>query len=73
MYSIYANNEDIAYGINKYIADTEDDLKNIPIHGTPGTTVFVISNSQLYMLNTKKEWKPIQNLNNSSCLYWGIF
>ena len=76
MYSLYAHGEDIAYGINKYIADTETDIELLPTNVAPGSSAFVISTSQTYMLNNKREWINIQsNSNDTLCTenFWKIF
>ena len=65
MYNLYAHGEDIAYGVNKYITDTynKDDENLWPKNVAPGSTMFVISDSTLWMLNSNKEWKKIETNN----------
>lgn len=45
---------------NEYFADTEADVALIPIKScAPGTIVLVIETGSVYMLNSKREWKPV--------------
>ena len=45
---------------NEYWADTEADVANIPVDSAaPGSTVIVIETGNVYMLNSKQEWKPV--------------
>jgi hypothetical protein len=60
MFSIYANNKKVVYGQKDYLVDDISDLSRIPTDGlVPGTTAFVISASQLYMLNHSKVWVKV--------------
>ena len=59
MYSLYANNDDISYGIKKFILDTEDDLQNLPKGVRPGSSALVISTSKVYVLNHEGYWIEI--------------
>lgn len=47
------------YGIKEYILDTPDDLDNLPVTDKAGSTAFIISTSQVYMINSKGEWKEV--------------
>lgn len=47
------------YGIKEYILDTQDDLDNLPVTDKAGSTAFIISTSQVYMINSKGEWKEV--------------
>lgn len=71
MYSIYANGENIGYGINKYIVDTEDDVLTLPRKVGVGSTAFVIDTSHTYMLNNEKIWVLVEMNNINS--FWGNF
>lgn len=72
MYSLYANDDDILYGIQKYIVDTEEDMENLPNHTRAGSTAFVIETSTTYILNHSKEWKKIKD-NSATPGTGGIF
>lgn len=53
-----------SYNVVKLILDTEDDVAYLPRDFAPGSTAFVISTSENYMLNSNGEWKKI-NFNTS--------
>ena len=60
MINIAANGNKKAYGIKHYNLDTVDELKDLdPQRHIMGTTAFVISTSQYFMVNGSKEWKEI--------------
>lgn len=66
MFSIYANGNKIAHGQKEFLVDELNDLLLIPTTNlTPGTTAFVIANSQTYMLNHNKQWIKV-NLTGGS-------
>lgn len=45
---------------NEYFADTEADVASIPVQdAAPGSIVIVIETGNAYMLNSKREWKPV--------------
>ena len=48
------------YGLKEYILDTPEDLQDLPITDKAGSTAFIISTSQVYMINSKGEWKEIK-------------
>lgn len=56
MYSISANRNKIAYDIKRFIVDFTSDIVDLPTDCAPGSTAFVIENSQRYMLNNNKNW-----------------
>ena len=75
MYSLYANDDDILYGIQKYIVDTESDMETLPNHAKAGSTAFVIETSKTYILNHSKVWKEIKSNSpgiNGENLFWEI-
>ena len=47
------------YGLKEYILDTPEDLQDLPITDKMGSTAFIISTSQVYMINSKGEWKEV--------------
>lgn len=61
MGNIIRNSQRIGYGIKKFVVDTVEDIKNIPLLSTtlPGSTVFVTSNSSQYILNKNYSWVKI--------------
>ena len=48
-----------AYCIKEYVLDEPADLDNLPITDKMGSTAFIISTSQVYMINSKGEWKEV--------------
>jgi hypothetical protein len=66
LFSIISNSNKTAYGKKSFIVDEQEDLSKIPTKRlVPGSTAFVIANSQQYMLNHKQEWIRL-HLNNGS-------
>lgn len=59
MYSISANRNKIAYDIKRFIVDFTSDIVDLPTDCTPGSTAFVIENSQRYILNNNRNWVRI--------------
>lgn len=54
---IYSNSGHTAYGIKEYICDTNADIDLLPLDETPGCSALVIDSGDLYILNSKHEWK----------------
>ena len=59
MINLLSQNGHQDYGIKEYVLDTLDDLANLPITDKAGSTAFIISTSQVYMINSKGEWKEV--------------
>lgn len=55
MYNITANDGDVAYGVKEFVCDTIDDLNELP-ECSMGSTAFIIADSEVYMINSSKEW-----------------
>jgi hypothetical protein len=55
-YAIIKQNDNVAPYITEYIVDDEADVKELPTNVYPGSTCIVASSSNVYILNTKKEW-----------------
>ena len=47
------------YGFKEYVLDESFDLDNLPVTDKMGSTAFIISTSQVYMINSKGEWKEV--------------
>ena len=58
-FCIYSNSGKINYGIKHIILDTENDFKKITEQYTPGTTAYVVDNSNNYILNNQNQWVKI--------------
>lgn len=57
---IASNSGKIAYGIKKFILDTENELPLVDTTNLyPGSTAFIIESSNNYMLNSQLEWKKV--------------
>lgn len=56
MINIIKQNDNIASYIVEYIADTEEDIKDLPKNSFPGSTCIVAETGNVYILNSKKEW-----------------
>ena len=56
---IYANSNKITYGIKKFIIDDESGLSELPKDAHVGSSCLVISTGDVYVLNSKQEWKKV--------------
>lgn len=60
MYGYMSNSGKVTTYNNEYWCDTEADVSSIVKDNVaPGSIVIVIETGNAYMLNSKKEWKPI--------------
>lgn len=57
-HSLIGQNGKPVYGLKNYILDTKEDLKDLTIADTIGSTAFVIEESKMYVLNNNREWVP---------------
>lgn len=55
MYKLISNDGDVSYGIKEFVCDTPEDIVTLP-SCQMGSTCVVISTSDVYMLNSQKEW-----------------
>ena len=75
-YALYANDDNIAYGVKKFVVDKEEDIKELPISITPGSSALILSSSTFYVLSNMHQWIKIDKNTNqeiASFLEWGIF
>ena len=56
MYKVISNNGNIAYDVQELCCDTPEDLNALPTSCAMGSVCLVISTSEVYMLNSQKEW-----------------
>lgn len=63
---IYFNSGHTAYGVKEYICDTNADVDLLPLDDVPGSSALVIDSGDLYILNSKHEWKRQGSGNGSS-------
>ncbi len=47
----------IKYGIYEFVLDTENDITSIPDFSKAGSIALVIETGNVYMKNSKGEWK----------------
>lgn len=59
MIKMTETNGNIQYDVNSYVCDTEDDVTLLPTKVSMGSTAFVIETSNIYMLNSNKEWVKV--------------
>lgn len=57
MFNVVRSGDTDSYGVVSYMADTPDDVPNLPTTDEQGSTCAIISNADVYVLNSKKEWK----------------
>ena len=63
MINIVTSSGDVSYGVQNLVLDTPTDLTQLGTNFTVGSTAFIISTSDRYMLNSQKEWVLIQSGN----------
>lgn len=70
MITLHSNRDQVAYGIQHFVLDELEDLRELNKRSSlkPGSTVFIIKTSKYYMLNGKKSWVEINpyGMGNSS-------
>ena len=59
MISIIKNGEDVLYNVMELTCDTVADIATAPTTYRPGSTIFVIETSDVYMLNGDKVWTKV--------------
>lgn len=59
MISIVSNNGTHNYDYKEFIVDTPEDIQKLPKDCAAGSNAFVVSTSEVYMINNAKEWKLI--------------
>lgn len=58
---IIASNGIKAYGIQTYIVDTDEDIKQLRTTDKMGSTAYVINSGKEYILNGNKTWVDKNN------------
>lgn len=56
MYKLISSNGETVYGVNEYVVDTDNDIKDLPAHCAMGSSAIVISTGDVYMKNSSNEW-----------------
>lgn len=56
MIKMTSQNGDVVFDVKEYVCDTPDDLSKLPRTCGMGSTCVVISTSEVYMMNSNREW-----------------
>ena len=56
MYRLYKQNDDIQAYVTEFVADTDDDIKDLPTSVYPGSVRIVAASSNVYILNASSQW-----------------
>ena len=56
MYKVMSINGTVTYDNYEFCCDSPEDLKALPTSCAMGSVCLVISTSEVYMLNSQKEW-----------------
>lgn len=60
MHKLFSHEGEVTYNTKEWICDTPEDLNNLPSGSMAmGSTAFIISSSELFMLNGEGEWIKI--------------
>jgi hypothetical protein len=62
MVNITSQNGDVGYNVTEVVLDTPNDLEILKTKQwnlAPGSSAFIISTSEVYMLNGSREWVKI--------------
>ena len=74
MYSVIANDNQVNYGVNTYMADSLDEIKNSQLDCAPGSKAYILVNNQLktYILTPSREWQEFIPLEGGGSSGGGI-
>lgn len=61
MFSIYEQSGHTAYGIKRFVCDTEADLQELSVDEKQGSSAYVIATGNIYFINSKGEWIKRKN------------
>lgn len=59
MTGIMKQSDKVTTYVTEYIVDKDDDIKTLPTGCAPGSIALVAETSNVYILNNKREWKPL--------------
>jgi len=59
MYNIMQQNDHIGVYVTQFVADSEEDIAELPTSVQPGSTCIVVATSNVYMLNNQKVWSKL--------------
>lgn len=55
-FGLVSNNGTHNYNYQEFVCDTPADISKLPKDSAPGSTAFVVSTSEVYMMNTERTW-----------------
>lgn len=55
---LYKQDGETLYGVKEYMLESADELKLLPTNIHSGSMAMVIPTSEIYILNSKKNWIP---------------
>lgn len=59
MIKVMKENGKEQYRLTEFVADDSSDIPNLPTNCLTGSSCIVIETSEVYMLNSKGEWKQL--------------
>ena len=59
MVKMTATNGQIQYGVDEFVIDTPDDIKDLPRKSVMGSYALCLSNGSVYVKNSNGEWKEL--------------
>jgi hypothetical protein len=59
MFKIYRNSDTTSAYVVELVADTLEDIDNLPTTFSPGSDCLCLEDSSVYMLGTDKQWHLI--------------
>lgn len=59
MFSATKTGDKQAPYVVELVADSDDDIADLPTYYAPGSTCIVVSSSSVYILNNDNEWKML--------------
>ena len=58
-YKLISTNGNVQYNVNEYIIDEPEDLNSLPRNCAMGSSALCLSNSSVYIKNSKGKWVEI--------------
>lgn len=58
-YRLTSTNGDIQYNVNEYVIDSLEDLEKLPQNCVMGSSALCLSDSSVYIKNSKGKWVKI--------------
>lgn len=64
MIELISQSGHIAYGLKRFVVDEPADINNLSIDEKMGSTAYVISTGDIYMINSRGQWIQQKQSNN---------